>query len=50
MESMEQSMWNSPYGILRDLVRIVMNVFKYNLISLLYIYSEKKKKKATHKN
>jgi hypothetical protein len=33
----------SPYGILRDLIRIVMNVFKYNLIPLLYIYSGKKK-------
>jgi hypothetical protein len=38
--------WNSPHGtvhmdsihgILRDLIRIVMNVFKYNLIPLLYI-------------
>ena len=31
-----------PYKILRDLIRIVMNVFKYKLILLFYIYSEKK--------
>jgi hypothetical protein len=58
---MDQSIWipwNSPHrtvhmdsihGILRDLIRIVMNVFKYNLIPLLYIYS-KEKKNAEHEN
>jgi hypothetical protein len=47
---MDQSIWipwNSPHGtvhmdsihrILRDLIRIVINAFKYNLIPLLYIY------------
>jgi hypothetical protein len=51
-KSMYYSIWNpwtspygihgtvhmdSIYGILRDLIRIVMNVFKYNLRPLLYI-------------
>ena len=35
---------DSIHGILRDLIRIVMNVFKFNLIPLLYIYKVKKKK------
>jgi hypothetical protein len=39
--------WTIPHGfyrILRDLIRIPMNVIKYNLIPLyyIYIYSEKK--------
>jgi hypothetical protein len=37
MDSMDHS------GILRDLIRIVINVFKHNLIPLLYIYIGEKK-------
>jgi hypothetical protein len=43
---MEQSIWipwTIPHGILRDLIRIAINVFKHNLIPLLYIYIGKKK-------
>jgi hypothetical protein len=32
------------YGILRDLIRILINVIRYNLIPLYYIYKVKKKK------
>jgi hypothetical protein len=43
---MEQSTW-IPYGlvhgILRDLVRIVINAFKHNLIPL-FVYNKVKKK------
>ena len=40
---------DSIHGILRDLIRIVINVFKYDLIPLLYIYIVKKKN-ARYKN
>jgi hypothetical protein len=35
--------WNIPYGMVRDLIRILMNVIIYGLIPLYYIYKVKKK-------
>jgi hypothetical protein len=35
--------WTIPHGILRDLIRIEINVFKFNVIPLLYIYISEKK-------
>jgi hypothetical protein len=57
MESMEQSTWipyglvhgtvhmDSIHGILRDLIRIVINAFKHNLIPL-FVYNKVKKNNA----
>jgi hypothetical protein len=46
MDSMDYSIWipwNSPHGMVRDLIRILINVIIYALIPLYYIYKVKKK-------